>query len=88
MKSIFSILAGANGLANPRDFLTPVSWYEDLETPHTIVAKYQGKLFTAQQVSFVLIFLKDYLPLALLIISFDLTYPIFFNVCLISVIIS
>lgn len=40
---------GANGLANPRDFLTPVSWYEDLETEHTIVAKFQGKLFSAKQ---------------------------------------
>ena len=44
------MFSGANGLANPRDFLTPVSWYEDLETEHTIVAKFQGKLFTAKQV--------------------------------------
>ena len=24
---------GANGLANPRDFLTPVAYYEDLDIP-------------------------------------------------------
>lgn len=40
---------GANGLANPRDFLTPVAWFEDRETPFTIVSKYQGKLFAASQ---------------------------------------
>ena len=48
-------LLGANGLANPRDFLTPVSWYEDLETEHTIVAKFQGKLFSAKQVHIMLL---------------------------------
>lgn len=36
---------GANGLANPRDFLTPVAAYEDLETAHTVVNKFGGKLF-------------------------------------------
>lgn len=41
---------GANGLANPRDFLTPVAWYEDREVSnYEIVAKYQGKLFVASQ---------------------------------------
>ncbi|XP_012261379.2 homogentisate 1,2-dioxygenase [Athalia rosae] len=40
---------GANGLANPRDFLTPVAWFEDRETPFTIISKYQGKLFAASQ---------------------------------------
>lgn len=41
---------GANGLANPRDFLTPTAWYEDrtLEK-YEIVAKYQGKLFVCEQ---------------------------------------
>lgn len=44
--------AGANGLANPRDFQTPVAWYEDrtVATGYTIVNKYQGKLFSCQQV--------------------------------------
>uniref|UniRef100_A0A8C1X5Z2 Homogentisate 1,2-dioxygenase n=1 Tax=Cyprinus carpio TaxID=7962 RepID=A0A8C1X5Z2_CYPCA len=42
---------GANGLANPRDFQTPVAWYEDrtVATGYTIVNKYQGKLFSCQQ---------------------------------------
>ena len=40
---------GANGLANPRDFLTPVAHYEDIKTDFTIISKYQGKLFAAQQ---------------------------------------
>ncbi|CAH1116086.1 unnamed protein product [Phaedon cochleariae] len=40
---------GANGLANPRDFLTPVAKYEDLEGNYEIVAKYQGKLFVCEQ---------------------------------------
>ena len=46
-------LAGANGLANPRDFLSPVAWYEDRnvsDNGYTIVGKFQGALFTAQQV--------------------------------------
>lgn len=43
---------GANGLANPRDFLVPVAWYEDRQVPggYTVISKYQGKLFAAQQV--------------------------------------
>ncbi|XP_067951461.1 homogentisate 1,2-dioxygenase-like [Watersipora subatra] len=40
---------GANGLANPRDFLTPVAWYEDKECDFTIIAKYQGATFAAKQ---------------------------------------
>ncbi|OWK63906.1 Homogentisate 1,2-dioxygenase [Lonchura striata] len=42
---------GANGLANPRDFLVPVAWYEDRQVPggYTVISKYQGKLFAAQQ---------------------------------------
>lgn len=44
--------AGANGLANPRDFLVPVAWYEDRQVSggYTVISKYQGKLFAAQQV--------------------------------------
>ncbi len=37
---------GANGLANPRDFETPVAWYEDVDTPCTVVQKFQGGLWT------------------------------------------
>ncbi|CAB3408157.1 unnamed protein product [Caenorhabditis bovis] len=40
---------GANGLANPRDFETPVAWFEDVDKPFTIVNKYQGGWFKAQQ---------------------------------------
>jgi homogentisate 1,2-dioxygenase len=36
---------GANGLANPRDFETPVAWFEDLEGEHEIVQKFQGRLW-------------------------------------------
>jgi homogentisate 1,2-dioxygenase len=38
---------GANGLANARDFLTPVAAYEDVEGDFELVAKYQGSLFRA-----------------------------------------
>lgn len=42
---------GANGLANPRDFLTPVAWYEDREVPagFTVMHKFQGEMFSASQ---------------------------------------
>jgi len=36
---------GANCLANPRDFLTPVAAYEDIEAPHTLFVKWGGELF-------------------------------------------
>jgi homogentisate 1,2-dioxygenase len=39
---------GANGLANPRDFLTPVAWYEDKDGRHELVAKFMGNLWTAE----------------------------------------
>lgn len=47
------IPSGANGLANPRDFLCPEAWYEDRTVPtgYTVVNKYQGKLFACQQVT-------------------------------------
>lgn len=38
---------GSNGLANPRDFLTPVAAYEDIDGPHELVAKFQGNLWAA-----------------------------------------
>lgn len=41
---------GANGSANPRDFLTPVAYYEDVEiSGFTVVSKFQGKLFATTQ---------------------------------------
>ncbi len=44
--------AGANGLANPRDFLTPVAAYEDKDDcEYTIVNKFNGALWTCTQVS-------------------------------------
>ncbi|CAH1654344.1 Homogentisate 1,2-dioxygenase [Hyphomicrobiales bacterium] len=36
---------GANCLANPRDFLTPVAAYEDVERPGTLYMKWGGDLF-------------------------------------------
>jgi homogentisate 1,2-dioxygenase len=41
---------GANGLANPRDFETPVAAYDEEDGEEwTIIAKYNGKLFEAKQ---------------------------------------
>jgi homogentisate 1,2-dioxygenase len=39
---------GANGLANPRDFLTPVAAYEDVDGDFELVAKFMGNLWTAR----------------------------------------
>eukprot|EP01139_Manchomonas_bermudensis_P023450 Amastigsp_a841158_233.p2 type:complete len:436 gc:universal Amastigsp_a841158_233:1352-45(-) len=39
---------GANGLANPRDFETPVAWYEDRDVPFTIVQKFLDELYTCE----------------------------------------
>ena len=36
---------GANCLANPRDFLTPVASYEDGDAPHTLIVKWGGELY-------------------------------------------
>jgi len=39
---------GANGLANPRDFFTPVAWFENRGgVEFTVISKYQGSLFSA-----------------------------------------
>lgn len=38
---------GANGLANPRDFLTPAAHYEDREGAFQLIAKFQGRLWSA-----------------------------------------
>jgi homogentisate 1,2-dioxygenase len=39
---------GSNGLANPRDFLTPVAAYEDREGRFELVAKFMGHLWSAE----------------------------------------
>jgi homogentisate 1,2-dioxygenase len=36
---------GANGLANPRDFLAPIAAFEDVEQPTQLVQKFQGRLW-------------------------------------------
>jgi homogentisate 1,2-dioxygenase len=36
---------GANGLAYPRDFLTPMAWYEDRTGEFAVIAKFQGNLW-------------------------------------------
>jgi len=40
---------GSNGLANPRDFESPVAAFEDVERPHQIVQKFGQQLWTADQ---------------------------------------
>ncbi|MFL6743748.1 MAG: homogentisate 1,2-dioxygenase [Sphingomicrobium sp.] len=37
---------GSNGLANPRDFETPLAWFEDRDEPTEIVQKSLGNLWT------------------------------------------
>ena len=39
---------GANCLANPRDFMTPVAAYEDHDAPSRLTVKWGGALWTAQ----------------------------------------
>ena len=39
---------GSNGLANPRDFLTPVAAFEDSENTFQVIAKFGGNLWTAK----------------------------------------
>ena len=39
---------GANGLANSRDFETPVAWYEDLEGTFDLTAKFGGNLWSCE----------------------------------------
>ena len=39
---------GANGLANPRDFLAPPAWFEDRDEPYEVICKFQGRLWTAR----------------------------------------
>ncbi|QKS01621.1 homogentisate 1,2-dioxygenase [Sphingomonas sp. CL5.1] len=39
---------GANGLANPRDFETPVAWFEDRDERVEIVQKYLGHLWRTE----------------------------------------
>ena len=39
---------GANCLANPRDFLTPVAAYEDRDAPSTLTIKWGGALWRAE----------------------------------------
>ncbi len=38
---------GANALANARDFLTPVAWFEDRDAPIQLVQKFAGHLWAA-----------------------------------------
>jgi homogentisate 1,2-dioxygenase len=39
---------GSNGLASPRDFLTPVAAFEDVEGDFALVAKFGGRLWSAK----------------------------------------
>lgn len=40
---------GANGLANPRDFLTPVAAFEDRQCTFTVINKFLGQLFSTEK---------------------------------------
>lgn len=37
---------GANGLASPRDFESPVAWFEDRDEPTELIQKFQGGLWS------------------------------------------
>ena len=37
---------GSNGLANPRDFETPIAWFEDKDEPTEVIQKSLGSLWT------------------------------------------
>lgn len=39
---------GANGLANPRDFLAPAARYERKETQHELITKFNGSLWQSE----------------------------------------
>ena len=39
---------GANGLANPRDFLSPVASYEDIDEDFELITKYNGSLWSCE----------------------------------------
>ena len=39
---------GSNGLANPRDFETPVAWFEDRDGSMELVAKFGGNLWSSE----------------------------------------
>ncbi len=39
---------GSNGLANPRDFLTPVAWFEDRDEEFELIQKHLGSLWHTQ----------------------------------------
>lgn len=43
-----SACAGANGLANPRDFQAPTAWFEDRSCAYTVVHKLEGQLFSGR----------------------------------------
>jgi len=38
---------GSNGLANPRDFETPVATFEDVERPVEVIQKFRGRLWSS-----------------------------------------
>lgn len=39
---------GANGLANSRDFMTPVAWFEDRNCNFNCIHKLEGELFSGE----------------------------------------
>ena len=39
---------GANGLANPKDFVYPTAWFEDKAEKWKVINKYLGKIYDAE----------------------------------------
>lgn len=39
---------GSNGLANPRDFLAPVAWFENSDEPCEVISKFQGNFWHSE----------------------------------------
>jgi homogentisate 1,2-dioxygenase len=82
---------GSNGLANPRDFETPVAWFEDRDEPTEVVQKSLGHLWTmtlAHSPLDVVAWHGNYVPVRYDLsrynvigsISFDHPYPSIFTV--------
>jgi len=76
---------GANGLANRRDFLAPVAWFEDRDGEQfEIISKYQGALFVATQVHSpfdVVAWHGNYVPYKYNLANFNVINSVSFDHC-------
>lgn len=83
-----NLVAGANGLASARDFLSPTAWFEQAHRPgYVIVQKYGGELFTATQ-DFspfnVVAWHGNYVPYKVTIMSAMLPLPLMSRFCMLN----